>query len=55
MILGLIILGIAIISVVLSYFSLRSDMKKQKHVAEVQKKLAKGRVIYYSPTSSSRS
>lgn len=37
------------ISLGLSYLSLRSDVKKHKHVEEVKKKLAKGKVLFYKP------
>ena len=55
MLLAVILISIALLSVGMSYLSLRNDMKKQKHVEEVQKKLAKGRVLFYSPGSSSSS
>ena len=47
MILGIVILILACASVVIAYVSLRNDLKKQKHVEEVKKTLAKGKVIFY--------
>lgn len=49
MILLLVIIGIAIISMMLAYVSIRNDMKKGKHVEEVKKDLEKERVIFYAP------
>jgi len=47
----LIILGIALVSVGLSFLSLRHEMKKTKHEEKVTEDLAKGKVLFYSPSS----
>ncbi len=47
MILAIVIFLLVIISVVISYTSLIRESKKQREVAEVKEKLAKGRVLYY--------
>lgn len=46
-----IIVIIALISVGLSFLSLRSEMKKTKHEEKVHADLAKGKVLFYSPSS----
>lgn len=47
----LIVVGIALISVGLSFVSLRHELKKTKHEEKVEKDLAKGKVLFYSPSS----
>lgn len=49
MILWAIISGIAALSLILAYTSLRNDMKKGRHTQEVKKDLEKERVIFYAP------
>ena len=48
-----IIIVIAVVSVGLSVWSLRREMKKTKHEEKVQEELAKGKVLFYSPSSGS--
>ena len=45
-----IILIIAIISIGLSFLSLRHELKKTKHEEHVTKELEKGKVLFYSPS-----
>lgn len=47
----LIILAIALISVGLSFLSLRHELKKTKHEEKVEEDLARGKVLFYSPSS----
>ncbi|HSD98868.1 MAG TPA: hypothetical protein VLB73_04210 [Patescibacteria group bacterium] len=53
MLLAVVIVFIAIVSVGISYWSLRNELKKHKHVEEVKKDLAKGKVIFYAPSDAS--
>lgn len=48
---GIIIVIIAIISVSLSFLSLRNELKKTRHEEKVHEDLAKGKVLFYSPSS----
>lgn len=46
-----IIIFIAILSVGLSFLSLRHEMKKTKHEEKVKQELQKSKVLFYSPSS----
>ena len=46
-----ILVAIVLISVGLSFLSLRHELKKTKHEEKVEKDLAKGKVLFYSPSS----
>ena len=48
-----VILIIAVVSVLLSVWSLKREMKKTAHEEKVQEELAKGKVIFYDSSSSS--
>ncbi len=51
----LVIIFIAVLSIALSFWSLKREMKKTKHEEKVQEELAKGKVIFYDASSSSSS
>ncbi len=51
----LIIVGIAVLSIVWAYFSLKQEMKKPGEEKKVKEDLAKGRVIFYSSSESEES
>ncbi len=46
-----IVILIAILSVLMSFWSLRQELKKHKHEERVRKSLAKGKVIFYASSS----
>lgn len=50
-----IIIGIAILSVVWAYISLKREMKKTGEEKRIKDDLAKGRVIFYSSSESEES
>lgn len=50
-----IIFIIALISLGLSLLSLRHELKKTKHEEKVTEDLAKGKVLFYSPSSDTSS